>query len=407
MKALQVVIAVLLAAVLGVQVYQMSRGPAAGGEDAEKIRKLAIALEETSPRQALAEYERLGRVAALSDEEAANLYYRMGNLAMERLKDYETALTYYRRVEALYPKSSAAQKVGGKIVVCLENTGQSGEAQRALARTTGLSESDRPAEKGSDVLAEVGDARITRRAFELAMEQMAPHSSSPAPRTKEEKLNFLQGLIAKELFYRMAVRKGYDKDEKFLEYMDNVRKTYLGNRIWEEEVTSKVQVTDDEFHSFYMQNREKFRIPAHYARVGLIVCDDEAGARKARERIEAGEDFMVVASEANREAALREAKGILAPFYENQESSTFERNLRLSPLLRETKSGDLVGPVAVRDGSAVIKVFEKEESRIMPFDEARKTRADDYRNALEFDRKQRLMEHLMKTDRVKVYEERL
>ncbi len=408
MKALQVVIAILLAGVLGLQVYQFSHKPgAAGGEDPEKIKRYAIALQENAPDKALAEYERYAQAARLADEDAANLYLTMGNLALERLHDYATAFSYYQRVKSLYPKSAAAEKVGRKIVTCLENMGQSFDAQRQLASETALTATDKPTDKGDDVLAEVGDTRITRRMFEQAAGQLSPETRQKVMASQESKKDFLEGLVAKELFYRMAMRKGYDKDPEYLGWLDNVRKTRLGSRIWEEEVTSKVQVTDSDFYSFYQQHPELFKEPAQYTKVGLIICNNEPDARKARERVEKGEDFAAVAAEANRDEALRNAKGLLSPFYENREAFSFDRDLKLTPLLKDMKVGDMTGPIEIQAGSGVIKLIDKIDARIVPFDEAKQTRTDDYRQVLEFDRKQKLIQHLQETDKVKLHEDRL
>ena len=55
----------------------------------------------------------------------------------------------------------------------------------------------------------------------------------------------------------------------------------------------------------------------------------------------------------------------------------------------------------------MIKLIDKIDARIVPFDEAKQTRTDDYRQVLEFDRKQKLIQHLQETDKVKLHEDRL
>ena len=124
---------------------------------------------------AVKEYETYLADYSVSVAKQANIYYQIGNIYFERLHDYNKALENYLRIKYLYPESELQTEVGKKIVNCLERLDRSRDAQRMLEKETALKPDEVQQNRPGDVLATLGDRKITQGDLDFELNQLPPY----------------------------------------------------------------------------------------------------------------------------------------------------------------------------------------------------------------------------------------
>jgi hypothetical protein len=228
---------------------------------AEKKREFANVLyNQQLPLQAVKEYEEYLRNYDLDPHEEANISYQIANIYFDRINDYENALAYYLRIKYLYPESNLQQEVGRKIVACLERLQRSTEAQQAIEQTSALDESQKPESRPGDVVARIGDRKITTGDMQYELNKLPPYMQSQL-QTSESKIEFLKQYIAQELLYDSAKRKGLDKDKEVLEGAFEAKKSLMAQKLLEDEIQKEVNLdkyTNADVELYYKANKEKY-----------------------------------------------------------------------------------------------------------------------------------------------------
>lgn len=138
------------------------------------------------------------------------------------------------------------------------------------------------------------------------------------------------------------------------------------------EVDRTIVVDEAEGVNYYKQNPQEFTEPEEYRLRAVYLSSEvrtpeELEAKKAEisGRIQAGEDFVTVASESGD-----------SPLKENQGDLGFIKKGELDPVLEEAvaglQTGEITPWVQAKNGWYVLKLEEKKESRLKPFEEVRK-----------------------------------
>ena len=232
------------------------------------------------------------------------------------------------------------------------------------------------AQAGSDdVLAKVGDKKITAAAFDRFL------SSYPAekqkylrenPRNKEILLKRLTEVIA---LSDLARKRGLDKDERIKEQIEYYTNEILAQELLRQEL-SKINVTDQDVKSYYDANQDAFKQPEMVrARHILIKADKTASdeeKNKAKEkaegllkRIKDGEDFAKLAKEYSDDTGSKSNGGDLGFFAKGKMVKPFE------DAAFALKPGEVSGVIQTDFGFHIIKVEEKKAAGIVPFEEAK------------------------------------
>lgn len=236
---------------------------ACGGSDrpsmpAEKVRDLANALYNRQLyRQAIEQYRHYLDNYDLKSEERAKVLYTIGDIYLERLRDYENALAEYLKVKHLYPESGVIEDVNKKIVECLERLERSADAQQALQETTALEPSEGDKSRPGEVVARIGRREITMGDLQHEINQLPPYLRSQVT-GKNKKLDFLKQYIATELFYDSAKRKGLDKDKEVLAATFQAKKNIMVQKFLDEEISKKVSVEPSDIELYYKAHRERY-----------------------------------------------------------------------------------------------------------------------------------------------------
>lgn len=244
----------VLAAQAFLIVRSLSRGEAEA--DIDKMQEYANALADNRLySQAITEYDRILETGKLSEKKSANLNYLVGKIYMERLSDYENAAARFLRAKLLKPEEHLERELSLKLVECYERLGRSFDAQRELERETSTSE--KPKTSGGKVVARIGKREVTLSELEEQISRL-PDFAQKETNTRERRLEFLKQYVGAELLYDSALRKGYDKDPEVLKGLEDVKKQLLVQKIFQEEVYSKIEVSDSDAELYYQAHEDEF-----------------------------------------------------------------------------------------------------------------------------------------------------
>jgi peptidyl-prolyl cis-trans isomerase SurA len=162
----------------------------------------------------------------------------------------------------------------------------------------------------------------------------------------------------------------------------NVERQMLIQRVQQDEVGSKLSITEEEARQYYLSHRQEFTEPAHVTlreilievptttkdgQTGVNVAKDDEAAKKAAEiraRLAAGEDFAKVAAETSA-AASKANGGLIGPIALHEVSESIQK------LLQAMKPGDITQPLRTGRGYQILKLETMTASAIQPFENVR------------------------------------
>ena len=167
----------------------------------------------------------------------------------------------------------------------------------------------------------------------------------------------------------------------------NVERQFLVSRVQQDEVGSKLSITEEEARQYYQQHKTEFveaatvtlreimiEVPsttqAGEAGVSVGAMDEaEKEATAVRARILAGEDFGKVAAEVS-DSASKANGGLIGPFALADVADA------LRTTLEPMKPGDITQPMRTARGFQILKLETKKESAVQPFEAVRDLVAD-------------------------------
>ncbi|MEJ2635050.1 MAG: hypothetical protein P8184_07130 [Calditrichia bacterium] len=227
----------------------------------QKKRELANVLyNQQLYHQAVQEYEDYLKNYQLGEKEQANISYMIANIYFDRLQDYENALAYYLRIKYLYPDSNLRNEINKKVVECLERMKRSTDARQVIEQTSALDESQKPASRPGDVIAKIGDRRITTGDLEYEMNNLPVYMRDQV-KTRQQKLEFLKNYIAQELLYDSAKRQGLDKAKDVREGVLQAEKSLMSQKLLQQEIQKEVNLdkySNADVEVYYKANKDKY-----------------------------------------------------------------------------------------------------------------------------------------------------
>jgi peptidyl-prolyl cis-trans isomerase SurA len=190
----------------------------------------------------------------------------------------------------------------------------------------------------------------------------------------EAQMKQLQGGASPDEFHKDLERRGFSEQDM----RNEVRRSLTMQMLVEDQVNSKVQITDAEVTSFYDENKASFNIPETQYHIGQIVVtsnpstpvansrnDKALNAEQAAAKIkrivgslQAGQDFQQLAQQFSEDPQTAREGGDLG----FQPVAALDR---LGPQLKQTiikmKAGDLSPVVQIQDAFLILKLFGKRE----------------------------------------------
>lgn len=187
-----------------------------------------------------------------------------------------------------------------------------------------------------------------------------------------------QNLLDDQKFMAALKQEGMTIDD----LRKNVERQMLITRVQQDEVGSKLSITEEEARQYYLSHRQEFTEPAAVTlreilievptttkegQAGVTVAKDDEAARQAaavRARLAAGEDFAKVAAETSA-APSKANGGLIGPIALNEISESLQK------LLQTMKPGDITQPIRTARGYQILKLETLKASGVQPFENVR------------------------------------
>ena len=192
-----------------------------------------------------------------------------------------------------------------------------------------------------------------------------------------------QNLTEEAKFQAALKAEGMTMDE----LRKNIEKQMLISRVQQDEVGSKLQITEEEARQYYLTHQREFAQPAtvtlreilievpsesRQGQAGLSVGKDDEAAKRAadvRQRIVTGADFATVASEVSTSASKANG-GLIGPI------AVPDLSPSLQQMLQTMKPGDITDPLRVQRGYQILKLETIKPSTIPAFEAVRDLAAE-------------------------------
>lgn len=216
------------------------------------------------------------------------------------------------------------------------------------------------AEMKGRLLAKVGDVEIFEADVKGVKEAMPPEIKMSYQGEEGDK-KLLDEIIYQELFYLDALDKGLNNSLEYKQRLEEFSRGILRDMNISKTIAD-AKVSDEEVRKFY--NEHDAELTRSEIRASHILVETEEAAKKAMERIEAGEDFADVAKELSS-CPSKEHGGDLGFFGQGAMVPEFE--LAVWPAEKDK----LVGPVKTQFGYHVIKKTDEKKPEKMKFDEVK------------------------------------
>lgn len=167
----------------------------------------------------------------------------------------------------------------------------------------------------------------------------------------------------------------------------NVERQFMLSRVQQDEIGSKLQITEEEARQYYLAHKDEFVEPATVTlreifietpaavqggQAGVNVAqDDEAQkeAEAAHKRVTSGEDFGKVAAEVS-DSGSKANGGLIGPFNMADVSEALRKQIETM------KPGDITQPLRAGKGFQILKLETLKGSAVQPFESVRDLVAD-------------------------------
>lgn len=276
------------------------------------------------------------------------------------------------------------------------------EQKPSSIETSAAAESEKP----EGMIAQVNDFMITQEAFDeeySRMEQALAQSGRPVTEADRGEMEtvVIEGIISRHLLYEASRDKGYLAEDESIEEQyasisgqfpdeesfaqalsaqnltpeilkEELKRGLSIQRLLEEDVNSSVSVSSEEKKTYYEENQDIFLQPEMVKASHIITmasAEDEEAVKKAalakiteiQEKLNQGADFAETAMEFS-EGPSNTQGGDLGFFARGQMVPEFEETaFSLSP-------GEVSGIVQTDFGYHLIKVVEKQEAAVVPYE---------------------------------------
>jgi parvulin-like peptidyl-prolyl isomerase len=188
----------------------------------------------------------------------------------------------------------------------------------------------------------------------------------------QAKQQYLQSWLAQELLYRQALEDGLAEKPEAKKLINQLTRGALSQLLMNNELASKINITETDLETFYMANKDKYIEPSR-AHISHIVVEDEQQAKELIGRIKDGEDFSELAKQFSKDEETKQEGGKIS--MEVRKGSYIPGIGAFEELNKKIFTADppkvLDEPFKTEKGFEVVKVETITPERQMQLDEVR------------------------------------
>jgi len=216
----------------------------------------------------------------------------------------------------------------------------------------------------SKILATVNDEKITIDEFNRELDKI-PVNMKMLMATQSEKKSYLEKLIIKKLLLREAKKENIEKDKEFQDRLNAIKEQLIIESLLKKKINLDSQITEEDMKRYYEKNKETFKRDREI-NTRHILLNSEEDARKIKEKLAKGEDFVELAKRYSIDPSAKanggeigfHPKGSLLPEYEDA-------------AFKLTKPGQVSGVVKTKFGYHIIKLEGIKPPSYIPFEEVK------------------------------------
>jgi len=259
----------------------------------------------------------------LTDVERAKTLFQIGTL-FEKGNLYDQAIEYFYRSEGAAELDELKPQISAHIKDCFEKLGKFSALRYELMDRTSLEAT--PA-SGAKIVAEIGAEKITEADLDGFIEneienQLEPMAAFMTPeqlgeqkkkmleqyKNPQTKQQYLQAWLAQEVLYRQALEEGLEEKAEAKKLIDHLTRSALSQLQMNNELASKINITNSDVKTYYTANKDRFIDPAK-ASISHILLEDQKQAKELIDKIKGGEDFGELAKQFSKDENTKEKGG--------------------------------------------------------------------------------------------------
>jgi peptidyl-prolyl cis-trans isomerase C len=220
------------------------------------------------------------------------------------------------------------------------------------------------------VLAEVSNKSFTVEDLNDRIAKLPPYYQEIV---RTNKRRFLDEALMEMVFYEEAVRKGLDRAKDVRELLEAARRKILIAKLIDTEVDEKIRIDEADIRRFYDEHKDEFKSPEMW-RASHILVSTEKEAADIMTELSKGASFEELARTRSIDATATRG-GDIGYFRRGQVVPEFEKTCLALNV------GGMSGIVKTEFGYHIIKLTDKKEPGIEPYEKVRKAIEEELKKA--------------------------
>ncbi len=227
--------------------------------------------------------------------------------------------------------------------------------------------------QNDNIVAKIGDKQITLSDFNTIIDYLDTEKQKALVKNPQLKETFLRQVVQSMVISDIAKKEGFDKKSEVKKQLELFTDNFLVNEFLRREIVQKITVSEDEMKSYYDSHKNEFKTPEMVRTRHILIeatpLSSDEEKKKAREkaegilkRIKDGEDFAKLASDFSDDRGSKQKGGDLGLFPRGAMVKPFE------DAAFALKPGEISGIVETQFGYHIIKVEERKDSSVEPFE---------------------------------------
>ncbi|MCH7548784.1 MAG: peptidylprolyl isomerase [Candidatus Krumholzibacteriota bacterium] len=222
----------------------------------------------------------------------------------------------------------------------------------------------------NEIAARVNDWVVTKEKIQEAIDQ-SPANKQRELNTPAGRASVAASFIQEELFYQEALRHEMLETPAIQSRVKEAQRRILIAAYFTEFVESTARPNEDEIHDYYESHQDRYMMLA-VARGQQIFAKRREKLEELKIRvIEGGEKFTTLAHKYSEDDLTRADGGDLGYFNPGGFVRGFGYNHALADSMFEMEIGKIYGPIKWEKGYSLIRINERRDATIKPYEEVR------------------------------------
>lgn len=227
--------------------------------------------------------------------------------------------------------------------------------------------------QGPEVLAKIGNQKITAADLNKIIGYYDQEQQKVIEKNPQLKETILWQIVQSTVISKIAKEKGFDKRADIKGQQDLMISNFLATQYLQKVIIDKVTVSEAKARSYYKEHSDVFKTPETIRARHILIKTEPSASEEDKKKLKAkaeeviaklkkGDDFAKLASEVSDDPGTKAKGGDLDFFPKGTMIPAFEE------AAFALKPGEISGLVETEYGYHIIKVEEKKEALLEPYE---------------------------------------